>query len=295
MNTFKTFALMALLMALLVWIGGMIGGRMGMMYALVFGGIMNFISYWFSDKIMLMMYRAKEVKEQEMPELYATVRRLTESAHLPMPRLYVINMDMPNAFATGRDPQHSAVAVTTGIVNLLNERELSGVIAHELSHVRNRDILISTIAATIAGAIFMLARMAQWAAIFGGGSSRDREDNGGALALLFIAIIAPIAALIIQMAISRSREYQADASGGRLSGDPLALADALRKLASGVQRHPAEVNPTTAHLFIVSPLNGRSLLTIFSTHPPLEDRIQRLEKMAEEMRNEGYKTPKIVY
>lgn len=292
MNTFKTFGLMLGLMLLLVWIGQMLGGRIGMMYALAFGGIMNFVSYWFSDKIVLMMYGAKEAKEQDMPKLYSIVRNLIIPAGLPMPKLYVMETPMANAFATGRDPNHAAVAVTRGILSLLNESELSGVIAHELSHVRNRDILISTVAATIAGAIFTIARIAQWGAMFGGGS-RDNNNRGNGISLLAIAILAPIAAMIIQMAISRSREYQADATGAKISGNPLALAGALRKLVAGAQQRPVEVNPTTAHLFIVSPLSGKSLLTIFSTHPPLEERIKRLEKISSEMGN--YKIPKIVY
>lgn len=291
MNGFKTFLLMLGMTLLLVWVGSMIGGRSGMVFAFIMAAVMNFVSYWFSDKIVLMMYGAKEIKENELPQVHEMVRRLTQQAGLPMPRLYYVNTPMPNAFATGRNPQHAAVAVTSGILELLNDNELSGVIAHELSHVKNRDVLISTVAATIAGAIFMLARMAQWAAIFGG-SGRDRENNNG-LGLLVIAIIAPIAAMIIQMAISRSREYQADATGARISGNPLALAGALRKLTMGVQRNPVEVNPTTAHMFIVNPFSGKSLLTLFSTHPPLEERIKRLEKMADEM--SPYKVPKIIY
>jgi heat shock protein HtpX len=291
MNTFKTFALMVGMTLLLVWVGSMIGGQNGMLFAFVMAFVMNFVSYWFSDKIVLFMYRAKEIKANELPQLHSVVGRLTQQAGLPMPRLYRIDTEMPNAFATGRDPQHAAVAVTQGILDLLNDNELSGVIAHELSHVKNRDILISTIAATIAGAIFMLARMAQWAAIFGGGS-RDGEKNNG-IGLIVIAIIAPIAAMIIQMAISRSREYEADATGARISGAPLALAGALRKLATGVQRHPMQVNPTTAHMFIVSPFSGKSLFTLFSTHPPLEERIKRLEKMDADMK--AYKVPKVIY
>ena len=278
---------------LLIWVGSLIGGQQGMVYAFIFAGVMNFVSYWFSDKIVLMMYGAKEIKETDMPELYATVRRLTASASLPMPRLYFMDTPMPNAFATGRNPQHAAVAVTRGILDLLDEKELSGVIAHELSHVRNRDILISTVAATIAGAIFMLSRMAQFAAMFGGGS-RDRDNNGGGIGLIAVAIIAPIAAMVIQMAISRSREFQADATGAKISGDPMALANALRKLSQGVKRNPGvDVNPTTAHMFIVNPFNGKSLLTLFSTHPPLEERIKRLEKLSSEM--SPYKVPKIIY
>jgi heat shock protein HtpX len=292
MNGFKSFVLLLAMTLLLVFIGQAIGGRQGMMMALIFAGLMNFVSYWFSDKIVLMLYGAHEVKETEMPQLYTTVRRLIQSANLPMPRLYVINTAMPNAFATGRNPEHAAVAVTTGILDILDDRELEGVIAHELSHVKNRDILISSIAATVAGAIFMLARMAQFAAIFGGGS-RDSDNRNNGIGLLLIAIIAPIAAMIIQMAISRSREYMADESGGRISGNPLALASALRKLSEGVRRRPTEVNPTTAHMFIVSPLTGKSLFTLFSTHPPMEERIKRLEKQATEMK--GYNIPKVIY
>ncbi len=292
MNMFKTFLLMLAMTLLVVWVGGMVGGRQGMLMALVLAGAMNFFSYWFSDKIVLMMYRAREIKQNDMPALYELVRRLTGASGMPMPRLYYIDTDMPNAFATGRDPQHAAVAVTKGILDILDENELGGVIAHELSHVRNRDILISTIAATAAGAIFMLARMAQFAAMFGG--SRDREDNnGGGLGLLIVALIAPVAAMVIQMAISRSREYEADATGARMLGDPAALAGALRKLTAGVKRNPADVNPTTAHLFIVSPFSGKSLLTLFSTHPPMEERIKRLEKMAAEKQDS--RIPRVIY
>lgn len=290
MNALKSFILMLVMTLLVIWVGQMIGGRDGMIMAFVFAGVMNFVSYWFSDKIVLMMYGAKEIKETEMPGLYDVVRRLTQSAKIPMPRVYIINTNMPNAFATGRDPKHAAVAVTRGILDILNDEELAGVIAHELSHVKNRDILISTIAATMAGAIFMLARMAQFAAIFGGGG-RDR-GNGNVLGALAVAIVAPIAAMIIQMAVSRSREYFADETGAKISGKPLALANALRKLQAGVRHNPANVNPTTAHMFIVNPFSGKSLLTVFSTHPPMDDRIKRLEAMAAEMSNINF--PKII-
>jgi heat shock protein HtpX len=279
MNTLKTFLLMLGLTFLLMAIGNILGGRQGMIIALIFAGIMNFASYWFSDKIVLSMYRAKEIREADMPELYSIVRNLTQSDHLPMPRLYMVDTPMPNAFATGRNPQHAAVAVTTGIMGLLNGRELGGVIAHELSHVKDRDVLISSIAATMAGAIFILARMAQFGAMFGG-MGRDRENRGGVIGLLAVAIIAPLAAMIIQLAISRSREYQADFEGARLTGDPMALADALQKLASGVRQNPVNVNPVTAPLFIVNPLKGQFLSTLFSTHPPMGERIRRLEEMA---------------
>jgi heat shock protein HtpX len=288
MNAFKTFLLMFGLTLLLVWLGQAIGGRQGMIYALFFAGIMNFGSYWFSDKIVLMMYGAREIKENELSGYHTMVAGLVQAANLPMPKLYYIQSPMPNAFATGRNPAHAAVAVTQGILDLLDERELRGVIAHELAHVKNRDVLISTVAATVAGAIFTLSRMAMF---FGGG--RDRDDNGGGIGALAIAIIAPIAAMIIQMAVSRSREYQADSSGAGIAGDPLALAGALRKLTAGVKQHPVAVNPTTAHLFIVSPFSGKSLFTLFSTHPPLDERIRRLETMAAAA--DPYKTPKIIY
>jgi heat shock protein HtpX len=279
MNIFKTFFLMLVMTLILIGIGNLLGGTQGMIIAFVLAGVMNFASYWFSDKIVLSMYRARKIEESDMPELHSIVRTLTHSASLPMPGLYFIDTPMPNAFATGRNPKHAAVAVTKGIVDLLDSRELSGVIAHELSHVKNRDVLISTIAATFAGAIFILARMAQFTAIFGGGRG-GRGNRGGVIGLLGIAIIAPIAAMIVRMAISRSREYQADVSGARISGDPMSLAHALRKLDAGVQHSRAEVSPTTAHLFIVNPLKGKSLFALFSTHPPMEDRIRRLEAMA---------------
>lgn len=279
MNNLKTFLLMLVMTLILIGIGNILGGTQGMVIAFVLAAVMNFASYWFSDRIVLSMYRAKKIEEQDMPELYSTVRNLTQQASLPMPGLYLIDTPMPNAFATGRNPSHAAVAVTRGIVDLLDSRELSGVIAHELSHVKNRDILISTIAATFAGAVFILARMAQFAAIFGGGRG-GRDSRGGVFSLLIVAIVAPLAAMIVRMAISRSREYLADASGAHISGDPLSLAGALRKLESGIQRSRAEVNPSTAHLFIVNPLKGGSILALFSTHPPMEERIRRLEHMA---------------
>ncbi|MCB4792762.1 MAG: zinc metalloprotease HtpX [Elusimicrobia bacterium] len=293
MNTFKTFILMLALTALLMFIGYSLSGQNGMVTALIFAGVMNMASYWFSDKLVLAMYGAKEIKENEMPEIYSIVQRLVMKSGIPMPKLYIINSPAPNAFATGRNPEHAAVAVTKSIVELLNDEELEGVIAHELSHVKNRDILIASIAATVAGAIFMLARMAQFAAMFGG--SRDNDNrNGGALGAIVIAIIAPLAAMVIQMAISRSREYEADASGAKLCGKPLALASALKKLVDNVKHSRAEIgSPTTAHMFIVNPLKGKSLLTLFSTHPSLEDRVDRLEKMAQEM--SSYKVPKVIY
>jgi len=287
MNGFRTTILLAALTALVVWIGHMFGGANGAVIALVFAGAMNFFSYWFSDKIVLKMYGAQEISPNDDPELYGIVRDLAGRAGLPMPRVYVIPEETPNAFATGRNPEHAAVAVTQGIRRILDKRELAGVLAHELTHVKNRDILISSIAATLAGAISYLAHMAQWAAIFGGGS-RDREEGGSNIfSLLFMMIVAPIAAMLIQMAVSRSREYMADAGGAKISGDPLALANALRKLHMGAQNIPLQVSDatatSTAHMFIVNPLSGGGLANLFSTHPAMEERIARLEAMAKDM------------
>lgn len=280
MNTLKTTFLLTLLTLLLVMAGGALGGQSGMLMALVFAGVMNFVSYWFSDKIVLKMYRAKEVTESESPEFYSLVRQLTVQAGLPMPKVYIIPSDTPNAFATGRNPEHAAVAATSGILRILSREELMGVMAHELSHVKHRDILISTIAATVAGAITYLAQMAQWAAIFGGGRDRD-EGGGGMLGLLVMAIVAPLAAMLIQMAISRSREFEADKGGAAMSGNPLYLANALRKLESANRQLPMqEATPASAHMFIVNPLRGGGLASLFSTHPPMEERVKRLEEMA---------------
>jgi heat shock protein HtpX len=293
MNTFRTVILLAVLTALLVWIGDMFGGRQGAIMALILAGGMNFFSYWFSDKIVIKMYGGQEVTAQDDPELYGLVQDLTQRAGLPMPRVYVLPQDTPNAFATGRNPEHAAVAVTQGIRRILNKRELAGVLGHELTHVKNRDILVSTIAATLAGAISYLAYMAQWAAIFGGGRSRDDEGGGGnVFGLLFMIIVAPLAAMLIQMAVSRSREYGADQGGANVTGDPLALASALRRLEMGVQNIPLEVNNATAnataHMFIVNPLTGGGLASLFSTHPPMEERIARLEEMAKKMGARSY-------
>jgi heat shock protein HtpX len=279
MNTAKTAALMVGLTVLLVFAGGALGGQGGMIFAFVFALAMNAFSYWFSDKIVLKMYRAKEATEQEAPQLYDVVRDLAMRANMPMPKVYVIPDDAPNAFATGRNPNHAAVAATTGILRFLSREELTGVMAHELAHVRNRDILIGTIAATIAGAISLLAHMAQWAMIFGGGRSDD-DDGGGIVGLIAMMIIAPIAAMLIQMAISRSREYQADATGARLCGNPMWLASALRKLEAASKRIPMNASPATAHMFIVNPLRGGRVAKLFSTHPPMDDRVARLESMA---------------
>ncbi len=281
MNVTKTTLLMALLTVLFVFAGGAVGGQQGMVFAFLFACVMNVVTYWFSHKIVLALYRAKPLSEKEAPEVYAIVRDLALKANIPMPQLYLIPQEAPNAFATGRNPKHAVVAVTHGILNLLNKEELRGVLAHELSHVNNRDILVGTIAATIAGAISMLANMARWGMMFGGGH-RDNDRNnplGGILAIV-VLIFLPIAAMLIQLAISRTREYGADETGARLTGNPLSLANALRKLQSYSQRIPMQANPATAHMFIVNPLSGKSLLKLFSTHPPLEDRIARLEQMA---------------
>jgi heat shock protein HtpX len=279
MNTTKTIALMVVLTVLLVFAGGALGGRQGMIMAFMFASVMNLVSYWFSDKIVLRMYNAREVTDAEAPVLYGITRDLAMRANLPMPKVYVIPSDAPNAFATGRNPKHAAVAATEGILRLLNRDELMGVMAHELSHVMNRDILIGTIAATIAGAISMIASMAQWGMIFGGGRRDDNQGSGNMIAAIAMMILAPIAAGLVQMAISRSREYQADATGARISGNPMALASALKKLQMGSQRVPLDANPATAHMFIVNPLRGGGMMSLFSTHPPMEERINRLEQM----------------
>ena len=275
MNTAKTAVLMVGLTLLLVGAGGVLGGRQGVTIAFVAAVVMNFTSYWFSDKIVLRMYRAQEVDERGAPELYGVVRDLAMKAGLPMPKVYVIPSDAPNAFATGRNPNHAAVAATRGILRLLTREELAGVMAHELAHVKNRDILIGTIAATIAGAISLLA---QFAFLFGGG--RSDENRGGVIGLIAMMIVAPIAAALIQMAVSRSREYEADRTGAQIAGNPMALANALRKLEMAARRTPLDANPATAHMFIVNPLRGGGMKKLFSTHPQMEDRIRRLEAMA---------------
>jgi heat shock protein HtpX len=280
MNQFKTFILMLVLTGIFILVGTAIGGRSGAVYAFVFAALMNFVMYWFSDKIVLRMYRAKEVTQGEAPELYQIVGELVNKASLPMPKVYIMENDTPNAFATGRNPEHAAVAVTSGILRILSKEELMGVIGHELSHIQHRDILISTIAATIAGAISMLASMARWGAIFGIGRSDDDEGGGGnILFVLLFTMVASIAAMLIQMAISRSREYLADEGGAHLA-HPLSLAKALGKLEVAAKKIPMEANPSTAHMFIVNPLRGGGVLSLFSTHPPIEERIARLEEMA---------------
>ncbi len=280
MNSIKTGLLLGALTGLLMLIGGWFGGNNGVVIAFLFATVMNLGAYWFSDKIVLSMYKAREVSEREAPELYRIVKDLALKANLPVPRVYIIPGDTPNAFATGRNERHAVVAVTEGILRILDREELEGVISHELSHIKHRDILIGSIAATIAGAISMLAHMAQWAAIFGGSRSDDDEGGGGnIIGLLAMAILAPIAATIIQMAISRSREYLADDGGARISRKPYALASALEKLSRASQVVPMEANPATAHMFIVNPLTGRSFMSLFSTHPPIEERIARLRSM----------------
>jgi heat shock protein HtpX len=275
-NQIRTTVLMALLTAMIVVIGQLIGGRQGMLIALFVAAGMNFFSYWYSDKIVLRMYNAQEVGSQEAPELYGIVQALCRRANLPMPKVYLIPQEAPNAFATGRNPEHAAVAVTEGLVKLMKREEIMGVIAHELAHVRNRDILIGSIAATLAGAIMMLANMARWSAIFGGGRRDEEGGGGGGLGLILMSILAPLGAMLIQMAISRSREYMADATGASFAGTPEGLARALEKLGAYSKRLPMDANPSTAHMFIVNPLSGRNLMSLFSTHPPLEERIARL-------------------
>ena len=278
-NTVKTALLLGALTGLLMLVGGLIGGKGGVYIAFIFAVILNFGSYWFSDKIVLKMYKAQEVSESSAPDLYNIVRNLALIASLPMPRVFIIPEETPNAFATGRNEKHAVVAVTEGIMRILKKEELEGVIAHELSHIKNKDILISSIAATIAGAISMLATMAQWAAIFGGGRSGDEDNGGGIIGLIAMAIFAPLAAAVIQMAISRSREYLADARGASITKNPYGLASALEKLTNASQIIPMNAKPSTAHLFIVNPLSGKAFMKLFSTHPPLEERIARLRSM----------------
>jgi heat shock protein HtpX len=274
-NQIRTTILLAVMTALILWIGQLFGGRQGMIIALLVAAGMNFFSYWYSDKIVLKMYRAQEASPQQAPELFEMVQTLSRNAGLPMPKIFIIPQEAPNAFATGRNPEHAVVAVTRGLLNIMDRDEVTGVLAHEMAHVKNRDILIGSIAATMAGAIMVLATMARWTAIFGGGRSDD-EGGGGAIGLIAMSLLAPFAAMIIQMAISRSREYLADSTGAGFAGTPEGLARALDKLGRYSKRLPMHANPSTAHMFIVNPLSGRSLMSLFSTHPPLEDRIARL-------------------
>ncbi|MEI8176723.1 MAG: zinc metalloprotease HtpX [Candidatus Omnitrophota bacterium] len=280
MNYFKTGVLLVALTLLFVWVGGMLGGRQGAIMAFALAFAMNIISYWFSDKIVLAMYRARPVSENDYPDLFRLVRSLTQGAGLPMPKVYVIAQDAPNAFATGRSPAHAAVCVTEGILTLLDYEELKGVIAHELGHIKNRDILIMSVVATVAGAIMMIASMARWAAMFGGFRSRDERGDSNVFGLIAAAILAPVAATLIQLAISRSREYAADKRGAQLAHSPMGLANALRKLDQAAQfKRLAGASPQTAHMFIVNPLRTDFFSKIFSTHPPVPERIKRLEEM----------------
>src|SRR2546423_13506230 len=274
-NTFKTAFLLTALTLLLMFVGRIFGVQNGMLIALIFAAVLNFVSYFFSDKIALAMYRARPVSREELPRVYNVVERLTQKIGIPTPKIYVIPTDSPNAFATGRNPAHASVAVTQGILNLLNDEELEGVLAHELGHVRNRDILISSIAATIAGAITYFADIARWGMIFGG-YERDNDNRGGGIGALLMLILAPIAAFLIQLAVSRSREYQADETGAHFTGNPYALASALAKLDTYSKRLPLQATPSTSHLFIVQPFLGMSLGNLFSTHPPIAKRIERL-------------------
>ena len=281
MNRMKTMMLLAALTALFLFVGQALGGQAGFIIALGFATVMNFASYWWSDKIVLRMYGAQPITENEAPELFNIVRRLAERSAMPMPKVYIIPEEAPNAFATGRNPQNAAVAVTAGLTRLLNKEEMAGVLAHELGHVKNRDTLIMTVSATIAGALSMLANMAMWGAIFGH-SSDDDEEGANPIAGLVGIILAPIAASLIQMAISRSREFMADEAGARLSGNPLALAGALRKIEAWSHQVPMHAGtPATAHLFIINPFSGGGLATMFSTHPATEERIKRLEEIAQ--------------
>lgn len=282
-STLKTAFLLGILTLAFVFIGRLIGGTSGMTIALILAVVMNFISYWFSDKIVLAMYRAKEVTPDQAPRLYDMVRNVAAQAQIPMPKVYVIPTATPNAFATGRNPDHAAVAVTDGIMKLLEPHELEGVIAHEIGHIKNRDILIGSIAATLAGAIGYLANMAQWALIFGGfGGNSDDEGAGSLAGSLLLIIVAPIIAIIVQLAISRAREYKADETAARLTRRPLSLATALQKISYGAERIPLQANPGTAHMFIVNPLRG-GLAGLFSTHPPMEERVKRLEMLSREI------------
>ena len=279
MSIFKTAILMTFLTVLLIFVGGLIGGQEGIIFAFIFAMILNFGNYWFSDKIVLSIYRAKEVSPKEAPELYNIVKQLTQRAKLPMPKVYIVPTDAPNAFATGRNPKHAVIAVTSGLLNTLTYDEIEAVLGHELAHVKHRDTLVGTIAATMAGTITMLARMVRWAAIFGGFGGDD-DDGDGMLGFLVMAILAPIAAILIQLAISRSREYAADHYGSEISRAPLVLADALRKMESAAQSRPLSANPSTVHMFIINPLKKNFISSLFSTHPSVQKRIARLESLA---------------
>ncbi|MBC2716196.1 MAG: zinc metalloprotease HtpX [Desulfobacteraceae bacterium] len=289
-NQIRTTVLLAIMTAVIMWVGKMLGGTGGMMIALIFAGAMNFFSYWFSDKIVLKMYKAQEATEEEASLAYRMVEVLSKEAGLPMPKVYIIPQDAPNAFATGRNPENAVVAVTQGLLKTMNPDELAGVLAHELGHIKNRDILIGTIAATMAGAIMMIANLAKWSAIFGGFRSDD-DDGGGFVGLIAMAIIAPIAAMLIQMAISRSREYLADATAAKITGNSEGLASALEKLDAYSRQIPMQAEPATAHMFITNPLAGRNMMKFFSTHPPIEERVARLRD-TKIVRSDNDSTPK---
>jgi len=277
-NQIKTTILLAMLTGIILWIGGIFGGKGGMIFALILAGAMNFFSYWYSDKIVLRMYRAVEITPESHPAVYGIVKRLAANAGLPMPRVYLIPQDAPNAFATGRNPENAVIALTRGLLGSMNEEELAGVIGHEMGHIKNRDILIGSIAATMAGAVMMFASFARWAAIFGGFSrNSDSDEGGGIFGLLLMSIIAPVAAVLIQMAISRSREFMADRASAEFNNGAHGLASALAKLGAYSRQIPMAARPETAHMFIVNPLSGNSLANLFSTHPPIEERIARLE------------------
>jgi heat shock protein HtpX len=286
MNSLKVAILMVVMLALFAAVGYLIGGQGGMLIALVLAMGLNFFSYWFSDRLVLKMYRAREIKETDHPRLYAVVRRVAQKGMVPMPRVYIVPSKAPNAFATGRNPENAAVAATEGLLEMLNEDELEGVMAHEIAHVRNRDMLIGTVVATLAGAIGILASIARWGAIFGG-YSRD-NDRGGGIGLLVAAIIAPIMAILIQTAISRQREYKADSTSGEITGKPLALASALKKLHTAPVRLNLDQRPATAHMMIANPLSGRGMASLFSTHPPVEKRIKNLQNMVQKAAYQGY-------
>ncbi|NOY68004.1 MAG: zinc metalloprotease HtpX [Deltaproteobacteria bacterium] len=295
-NQIKTTVLLAALTGIILWIGGMFGGKGGMLFAFILAGGMNFSSYWYSDKIVLRMYKAEEITPETNPGVYRIVERLADNAGIPMPRIYVIPQEALNAFATGRNPENAVIAVTRGLLEYMNEEELAGVIGHEMGHIKHRDILIGSIAATMAGAIMMIAGFARWAAIFGGFSrSGDSEDGGGIFGLLLMSIIAPIAAVLIQMAISRSREFMADRASAEFNRNSHGLANALAKLGSFSKQIPMKARPETAHMFIVNPLSRKSLANLFSTHPPIEERIAKLtgvDSGRSEGRNQGnYNSP----
>ena len=286
-NQIKTTILLTLMTVLFMMIGKALGGSTGMVMALIFAGGMNFFSYWYSDKLVLKMYNATEISPDDAPDLYHMVSRLARNSGMPMPKVYIIPQDQPNAFATGRNPENAVVAVTQGLLQLLDRNQIEGVLAHELGHIKNRDILIGTIAATMAGALMMLANMAKWSAIFGGFNRNDDGEGGGGgfIELIVMAVIAPMAAMLIQMAISRSREYMADAASAGMTGNPEGLASALEKIGSYTRQIPMETNPSTAHMFIANPLSGARMMSLFSTHPPIEERVARLRNTRPQQNN----------